>query len=310
MSVVRSFINRFDGEYTKRKNRLEEYEDRLMARERSLEEAEKCLIHMISPDRICPNRSQPRTVFDDESIFSLAESIRNYGIIQPLTVRRLAREDEPFGGLYELISGERRLRASKIVGCKYVPCMIIDSDAEESAKMALVENLQRQDLNMFDEASAISNLCNTFGLKQEEVAATLGVSQSYVANKLRLLRFEVSERNLIIRNCLTERHARALLRITDGVERSKLLNEVIEHSYNVAQTEELVSDALNVSSAKAKPKRKLLLKDIRIFLNSVDRAVVMIRDAGFDIERSKREVGENIELVIRIPKNKYTENLK
>lgn len=310
MSVIKNFITKFDGEYTKRKNELERYEDRLNARERSLQEQEKCLIHMISPDRICPNRSQPRSVFDDESIFSLAESIRNYGIIQPLTVRRLASETDPFGGLYELIAGERRLRASKILGCKYVPCIIFDSDGEESAKLALIENMQRQGLNMFDEAAAISNLCNTFGMKQDEIASALGVSQSYVANKLRLLKLEVSERNLIIRNCLTERHARALLRISDGVTRSKVLSDIIERGYNVTQTEEYVSEITDSQSAKPKPTRKLLLKDIRIFLNSVDRAVVMIKDAGFDIEQSKREVGENIELVIKIPKNKYTENLK
>ncbi len=307
MSVVKSFISKLDQDYNNRKQELTILEQKLSERKRLIDEQEKNIIHMISPDRICTNRNQPRTVFDDDSIIALSESIKQHGIIQPLTLRVLADKEEPFGGLYELVAGERRLRAARLLGLEYVPCILLEADAEESAKLALVENMQRQDLNLFDEALAIFTLCNKYSLSQKDVATALGVSQPYIANKLRLLRFSTEEKNTIIGNRLTERHARALLRIEDNELRKKALAQIAREGYNVVQTEEFISRLLS-DDGKQKPMRKLLLKDIRIFLNSVDRAVVMIKDAGFDIEQSKREVGENIELVIRIPKNKYTDN--
>ncbi len=307
MSVMKSFMNKFDTDYTRKKEELSILEEKLAEKQRFINEQEKNMIHMISPDRICTNRNQPRTVFDDDSIISLAESIKVHGIIQPLTLRILSDKDEPFGGLYELVAGERRLRAARLLGFEYVPCIILDADAEQSAKLALVENMQRQDLNIFDEALAIFTLCNKYSMPQKDIAAALGVSQPYIANKLRLLRFSSDEKNIILKNGLSERHARAMLKIEDPELRKKALAEVARQGYNVLQTEEF-TDRITSSAGKQKPTRKLLLKDIRIFLNSVDRAVVMIKDAGFDIEQSKREVGENIELVIRIPKNKYTNN--
>ncbi len=307
MSVMKSFMNKFDTDYTRKKEELSILEEKLAEKQRFINEQEKNMIHMISPDRICTNRNQPRTVFDDDSIISLAESIKVHGIIQPLTLRILSDKDEPFGGLYELVAGERRLRAARLLGFEYVPCIILDADAEQSAKLALVENMQRQDLNIFDEALAIFTLCNKYSMPQKDIAAALGVSQPYIANKLRLLRFSSDEKNIILKNGLSERHARAMLKIEDPELRKKALAEVARQGYNVLQTEEF-TDRITSSAGKQKPTRKLLLKDIRIFLNSVDRAVVMIKDAGYDIEQSKREVGENIELVIRIPKNKYTNN--
>ncbi len=306
MSVMKTLISRFDNDTVKRKE-LDALQEKLYEKQRLIDEREKHMIRMISPDRICCNRSQPRSVFDDESIISLAESIKAHGIIQPLTLRVLSPEDEPFGGLYELVAGERRLRAARLLGFEEVPCIILDVNAAESAQIALIENLQRQDLNIFDQALAIFTLCNKFSMSQKDVASVLGLSQPYIANKLRLLRFSAEEKNTIINFGLSERHARALLRIEDGEERKKVLDEIAKHGYTVFQTEEIVNKILSGDSTR-RPMRKLLLKDIRIFLNSVDRAVVMIKDAGFDIEQSKREVGENIELVIRIPKNKYTDN--
>ncbi len=307
MSVVTSLINKLDREHSSKKQELAIWEQKLSEQKRLIEEQEKNIIHMINPNRICTNRNQPRTVFDDDSIISLSESIKQYGIIQPLTVRVLSEKDEPFGGLYELVAGERRLRAAKLLGLECVPCIFLEADAEDSAKLALVENMQRQDLNLFDEAMAIFTLCNKYSLSQKDVAAALGVSQPYVANKLRLLRLSSDEKSIILQNGLSERHARAVLRIEDAELRIKALSQIAKEGYNVVQAEEFISRLLS-GDEKQKPMRKLLLKDIRIFLNSVDRAVVMIKDAGFDIEQTKREVGENIELVIRIPKNKYTDN--
>ena len=163
---------------------------------------------------IRPNPAQPRKIFRPEALDELSDSIRQHGILQPLSVRRS-------GNGYELIAGERRLRAAKLLGMAEVPCIVVEADSLRSAELAIIENLQREDLNMFDEASAISALIDLYGLTQEEVAAKLSASQSYVANKLRLLRFDDFERQVIIERRLTERHARALLRRAGGGDRAR-----------------------------------------------------------------------------------------
>lgn len=267
-------------------------------------EDDACRIHLLDPERLCPNLSQPRKSFSEESILKLADSIRKYGILQPISVRRICDEETPFGGLYEVIAGERRLRAAKLLNMQYVPCIIIDVDREDSAKLALVENMHREQLNIFEEACAISTLCEKFSLTQEQAASFLCVSQSYIANKIRLLNLTEPERDLIIKNSLTERHARALVRISDPVQRLKVLGYIIEHGLNVQKSEEYIKQLFchSEQTQEQKPVRKMVIKDIRIFLNSLDRAVNTVKEAGIPIQKSKTETENEIQLIIKIPR--------
>ena len=261
---------------------------------------------MVSVDKIFSNPSQPRRQFEDEAIRRLAESIRRYGIIQPLTVR----EKESFRGgwqFYELVAGERRLRAAKLLKMKEVPCVVVRADGCRSAEMAIVENLLREDLNLFEEAAALAALIGTYNLTQEQIAKSLSCSQSYVANKLRLLHFSRSQRELILKNQLTERHARALLRVRAEEERTKLLKTVIARGLNVARTEELVERYLAEAKAE-KPEptpdkgQRVMLREVKLFYNSVKRAVDLIRGAGVAVEAKQTELEDITEILIRIPK--------
>ena len=201
---------------------------------------EKQIQRVVSVDvgLIVPNRSQPRGEFDEKELASLAESIRENGILQPINVRRC-------GVNYEIVSGERRLRAAKICGLSEVPCIVIEADDERSAVLALIENIQRRDLSYFEEAMAIEKLISYYGLTQEEAAARLGKAQSTIANKLRLLKFTDSERGLLVRGNISERQARALIRIEDQKLRVHALGEVIINRLNIEQTEKLIDEMLN-----------------------------------------------------------------
>ncbi len=268
-------------------------------------------VHKIPVCRILPNPAQPRKYFDSNETLRLADSIRLHGILQPLCVRKPVSEGDvaDFGGVYELISGERRLRAAKLLGLSEVPCIIIEADSLRSAELAIIENLQREDLNIFEEAAAISALIDLYGLTQEEVAAKLSASQSYVANKLRLLRFDALEQRTILEKHLTERHARALLRIADPKMRRATLDTVVERGYNVAETESFVAKLLEQTApqkAPAKP-RTALVKDIRIFYNTLDRAVDIMHRAGIDAKSQKKDLGDVYEITVRIPKCKAEE---
>lgn len=261
---------------------------------------------MVAVDNIFSNPSQPRRIFEDEAIRRLAESIRRYGIIQPLTVR----EKEGFRGgrrFYELVAGERRLRAAKLLKLREVPCVVVRADGCRSAEMAIVENLMREDLNIFEQAAALASLIGTYNLTQEQIAKSLSCSQSYVANKLRLLNFTRSHRELILKHQLTERHARALLRVRPEEERGKLLKLVIARGLNVARTEELVERYLADSKAE-KPAptpdkgQRIMLREVNLFYNSVKRAVDLIRGAGVAVESTRTELEDATEIRIRIPK--------
>lgn len=275
----------------------------------ALSKEESCdKIHKIPICRILPNPAQPRKYFDSNETLRLADSIRLHGILQPLCVRKPVSEGniENFSGVYELISGERRLRAAKLLGLADVPCIIIEADSLKSAELAIIENLQREDLNIFEEASALSALINLYGLTQEEVAAKISASQSYVANKLRLLRFDEFEQKIIIEKHLTERHARALLRIADVHMRRAALGTIVERGYNVADTEEFISKLIKEKTPE-NPERKprtALVKDIRLFYNTLDRAVDIMNRAGIDAKTQKRDLGDVYEITVRIPKCK------
>ncbi len=261
--------------------------------------------------RILPNPAQPRKSFDDEAIFKLADSIRRHGILQPLTVRQadeIPRDDGTFGRkeefLYELIAGERRLRAAKVAGLREVPCLILNATDKQSAELALVENLQREDLNPFEQASAIAALIDLYGLTQEETASVLGISQSAVANKLRLLRLTAAERRILLSEGMGERHARALLKISDPARRLVLLQDAARRSLNVMQMEALIDRELCPPDPASGETKRLrgALKDLRIVSNTIGRAVDVIEKAGIDVAQEKREIGDTVEFVIRIRK--------
>ena len=247
--------------------------------------------------QIHPNPSQPRKIFDADGLQELAGSIRTYGILQPLTVRRR-------NGEYELVAGERRLRAAKIAGMTEVPCILLTVDEEQSGMVALVENLQRRDLDYIEEAQGLARLMRQYGLNQEQAAARVGKSQSAVANKLRLLRHSPAVLSALRENGLSERHARALLRLPMEEERLAALAVVIRQQMNVAKTEEYI-DSLLARKRQPEPKkgiRKLIVRDVRLFINSVNHNLDLIRGAGIRAEASQEETESEIVLTIRLPK--------
>lgn len=253
-------------------------------------------VQYIPLGRIRPTPQQPRRSFDEEGLAELAASIRSCGILQPLTVRRA-------GEGYELVAGERRLRAARIAGLREVPCLVAQVGEEDSALLALMENLQRRDLDCWEEAQAIARLISRYGLSQEEAARRLGRAQPTVANKLRLLRLPEDVRALLRENGLTERHARALLRLQDPEVQRRAAGDMVRRGMNVAQAEAYVEKLLQ--SAQVTPPRgrsTYIIKDVRLFLNSVDRGLHLMRQAGVDAGWNRQDTDREILLTIRIPK--------
>lgn len=249
-------------------------------------------------DFVKPNPNQPRRHFDSQELTSLAKSISQDGIIQPLTVRRVEK-------YFELISGERRLRAGKIAGLKTVPCIIVDISDKRSAILALIENIQRADLNFFEEAEAIALLIQEFNITQEETAMRLGMAQPTIANKLRLLKIPPHERGMIFNNKLTERHARALLKINDETKRREVLNYIIENNLTVDATEKYIKSFEEKEKIEESyKKRSPILKDIKLFFNTVDKAVKVMQLAGVNAEVKKQKHDGLIEYTILITDNK------
>jgi ParB family chromosome partitioning protein len=228
---------------------------------------------------------------------SLARSISQSGILQPLTVRKISDNE------YELIAGERRLRASVIAGLTTVPCVLHKCSDMDSAIFALIENLQRSDLNMFEEARGISRLIRKYNITQEEAALKLGRKQSTVANKLRLLKLSLEEQDWITQAGLSERHARAMLRISDEELRKKLLSRIISESLNAGETEKLVTDTLHSNTLPdKKQERKYIVKDLRIFVNTINKAVDTMRLSGINAIAKRVDSDEYIEYTVKIPK--------
>jgi len=252
----------------------------------------------LSAEEILPNPWQPRQVFDGESLTELADSIRRHGILQPLAVRRSSSG-------WELIAGERRLRAAKLAGLKTVPCVETDVDDQNSALLALIENLQRRDLHFLEEADAIAGYIRSSGCTQEEAALQLGRSPSALANKLRLLRLSPACREELTDGTLTERHARALLRLEDEEERLAALRHIRKHELNVAQTEQYIERRL--AALQATPpagRRTFIMKDVRLFLNSIDRGLRLIREAGIPAQTKRQDTEDSIFITIQIPRQR------
>ena len=244
-------------------------------------------------EAISPNPEQPRRHFETAQLEELAASIRELGVLQPLSVRRQ-------NGTWELIAGERRRRAEKRAGLEVVPCLSVAADEQTSALLALVENLQRRDLDFREEALALRRLMEEFGLTQEESAARIGKSQSAVANKLRILRLSEDILELLQVNHATERHARALLPLEDPELQRRAAGQVVKLGLTVAQTEALVDRLLNENPKRRKP--TFIIKDVRLFLNTISRGMDLMRSAGVDARCQREESEGEICLTIRIPK--------
>ena len=253
----------------------------------------------ISIGEIRPNPVQPRRYFSSAELTSLAKSISQDGIIQPLTVRRVK-------GTFELVSGERRLRAAKLAGLR--PCILINATEERSQVIALIENIQRCDLNFFEEAEAISQLITKYGMTQESAAIRLGLAQSTVANKLRILKLNAEERKIILDNNMSERHARALLKITDNDRRLAVLNKAAESGWTVDTLEKYIAKLLKDDEKRASyHKRAAMLKDVRLFFNSVNKAIDVMRLAGVNADAKRIDHEDYIEYIIKIPSEKQAE---
>lgn len=244
---------------------------------------------------ISPNPAQPRTVFAESEIKSLAESIVANGLLQPLTVRKS-------GAGYELVSGERRLRAMKYANLREIPCIIIDTSDRQAAVLALLENIQREDLNYFEEAAALKNLMVEWGISQQELGSRLGKAQPTIANKLRLLKFDEAEQRMLLSHGLSERHARALLRIDQPELLDQAVAAIDERKLNVAQTEQYVEALLDrQQDTKAKRSSHPIVKDVRLFFNTINHAIAVMNQSGIRASAEKVEKGDHIEYIVRIP---------
>ena len=258
-------------------------------------------IKLIPMNMIMPNPNQPRRHFDHNALAGLADSIGQNGIMQPVTVRPLEN------GQYELIAGERRLRAARMAGLSAVPCIEHKVDSRASAVLALLENLQREDLNIFEEAEGIARLIGEWGITQQEAARRLGRAQSTLGNKLRLLQLDIRQRRVILEHGLTERHARALLRLALPEERDRVLQKIVECDFTVQDTEEYIdgmleSAQLQFEPQRQKPRRVGLVRDVRLFVNTINRAVDVMRSQGLNARSSQKETEDYIEYLVVIPK--------
>lgn len=255
-------------------------------------------INLVSTDLIFPNVYQPRKTFDEESINELAQSIKSYGIIQPLSVRRIGSEK------YELVAGERRLRAAKKIGLKEVPVIVVDIADRDSAAIALLENLQREDLNFIEEAEAYYNLIQDHSYTQEQLSQIIGKKQSTIANKLRLLKLDENIRKKLLENNLTERHGRALLKVSSFELQNKILDTVIKKGLNVKKTEELVEKELLAVAAKNMPikpaKRMKGIFSPRIYINTVKQ---IFDKYSINAKYVSSEDDDSIKITVTIPKH-------
>ena len=248
---------------------------------------------------ITPNPAQPRRHFDEQALEELSQSIRSYGLLNPLTVRLRS-------GRYELVAGERRLRAARLAGLREVPCLLMDLSLEDAGLVALVENLQRRDLDFVEEAQGLRQLIDRFGMSQEDAARRIGKSQSAVANKLRLLKLPADVLEALRDNGLSERHGRALLRLPDADKQRDALAVILERGMTVAAADAYIDALLappdEPEEPAKKPRRSFVLKDVRIFLNTLNRGLDLMRQGGVEAGLRREETEDALILTISIPK--------
>lgn len=269
-------------------------------REREQQQAPNIINNVISlpTSLIEPNPDQPRAFFDDYALTQLAVSIQQNGIMQPLIVRKTERG-------YQLIAGERRLRAAKLINLDNVPCIVSEKEDRESAVMAILENIQRADLNYLEEAAAIKKLIDHYNITQEEAAQRLGIAQSTVANKLRLLRLGDSEREAVLKFGLNERQARAILRVPEG-RREAAARDIFTRQLNTSQTDRYIDELLQQIEEEKKPKPKIIsrtdpMNTIGLYLNTFKRTVEQMKTAGIPCDFSKKKTDEFVEYSVKIP---------
>lgn len=248
-------------------------------------------------DSIFPNPYQPRKTFDDAALEDLSASIAQYGVLQPLLV---SPADD---GRYMLIAGERRLRASKMAQLTEVPVIISEYTSQQIAEIALIENLQREDLHYLEEAEGYEKLMNQFHITQEAMAARVGKKQSTIANKLRLLRLSAPVRKVLVDAGLSERHARALLKLPDDAKRLEALETIVAKNYSVRQTEEYINKLID-GKKEEKRKRMVIVNDVRIYLNSIKQVVDAVKTAGIPVEMEQTLEGDEVIVSVRIKNQK------
>ena len=261
-------------------------------------------IKYIETEKLLPNPYQPRHKFESEEMLSLADSIKENGILQPLLIRRINNSN-----YFEVVAGERRLRGAILANVDTVPCIEVSCDYEQSAVYSILENIQRSDLTFFEEAAAIGQLISHFGMSQQECAKRLGKSQSALSNKLRLLKLPADVRYFIEKEGLTERHARALLRLESDKDIWAALKTIKEKGYNVEQTDKFI-DSLTETPEKPKKNTVKIYRDVRIFVNTVNKAIETMVASGIKAEADKTETDEFIEFRVKIPKSTGIQNLK
>ncbi|QKY70830.1 nucleoid occlusion protein [Lentibacillus sp. CBA3610] len=252
-------------------------------------------------EKIEPNRFQPRSVFNEEKMQELAQTIHTHGMIQPIVVRKLEEEDK-----YELIAGERRWRAVQTLEWEKIPAIIRGMTDTEIASVALIENLQREELTVIEEASAYQRLLELHSLTQEALAQRLGKNQSTIANKIRLLKLPEEVQTAVLDKQITERHARALIKVDDPEIQAKVLELILNKDLNVKQTEEYIEkmNQPDEKPAKKRPKRKGVNKDVRIAMNTIRQSLNMVSDTGIDVETDEEDLDDFYQITIKIPKKK------
>ena len=259
-------------------------------------------VYQLPIDKIRPNPYQPRKYFNRASLEELSASILSYGVLQPITVRKMS------GGYYELVAGERRLRASELAGLTTLPAILLQVSDSDSAALAFIENIQRQNLSFLEEAEGYRSMMEDYGLTQEELAVKLSKSQSSIANKLRVLKLEEPVKRMLLEYHFTERHARALLKLPDEESRLMMLQRMVREEMNVKRTEEAIQETLeemrrlSVQRAEQREKRYVRSSDFRLFTNTIKQSVEVIRRSGMDVLYEDRQEEDCCEIVIRIRK--------
>jgi len=249
------------------------------------------------------NPDQPRKVFEEKELLELCDSIREFGVIQPIIVKRDNK------GLYIIIAGERRLKASSMAGLKKIPAIVREADDKDSALLALVENVQRENLSYIEEAAAYKRLMEEYGLTQTEIAKRVGKQQSTISNKIRILTLPEDIRQVLAENQLTERHARALLKISDETVRKQILSRITDHNLNVKQTEKLIEDVIKKQEEEKRKGEKLRFINYRIYLNTLKKAFSSISEIEKNAKYYQEEKGEFLEVRIIIPKRENKVNI-
>jgi len=253
----------------------------------------------INLDKITPNRYQPREIFRDETLLELKNSIISYGIIQPISVRKLKENN------YEIVAGERRYKAAKLAGLKEIPSIVVEIEEKDSANIALIENIQREDLNFIEEAKAYAQIMKEFEITQEELAKKIGKNQSTIANKIRILKLPDNIKEKLLTNDLTERHGRALLKIKEKIIQEEIINKVIEKNLNVKDTEKLIKSVNEKIDKEETPSKQNIRNFInyKIYINTIKNAYKEILKTGIKAKFEEKEKDDYIEVRVKIPKN-------